>query len=333
MSIFGQQINMYARISESEAGLALEVQSASTAMPARWSSSKVAIPDGEPDALSERVSRGIGLQTVRMVPQDTGREASFVEIACLDPLGHPALDIVVNELVTALERGGSLQRVRLVQGVLAKWRRFWSGVPSGALSVEQQIGLFGELYFLSRWLCAAVAPERAVATWRGPSGARNDFEVPGLGIEVKTTKRVDAVHIIHGLDQMLEPPGGALLFFGLCVRDEASATESLPRLVREMRSRLASDLDAINALDSALYAAGYDDRLETEYDKLLLRIRSEGLFRVADDFPRLIPASIQGGVPPGIGMVEYELRLDAAAAWMVASSSQAAVQLLADFTR
>lgn len=293
----------------------------------------VAIPDGEPDALTERVSRGIGVQTVRMVPQDTGREASFVEIACLDPMGHAALDIVLKELVEALDRGGSLQRVRLVQGVLAKWRRFWSGVPSGALTVEQQIGLFGELYFLGRWLCAAVAPDRAVATWRGPTGARNDFEVPGLGIEVKTTKRVDAVHVIHGLDQLLEPPGGALLLFGLSVRDEASATESLPRLIREMRARLVSDLDALSAFDSALYAVGYDDRLEAEYDKLLLRVRSEGLYRVADDFPRLIPASIQGGLPPGIGMVEYELRLDAAATWLVASSSQAAVQLLADFTR
>lgn len=292
----------------------------------------VRIPLGEEDALTERVSRGIGVQTVKMVPQDTGLEESFVEIACLDSQGHRALDLVIGELVEALERASGLTRVRLVQGVLSKWRRFWSGVPSGALSIEQQVGLFGELYFLSRWLCEALGPSRAVSTWRSPAGARNDFELPGLGVEVKTTKRVDAVHIIHGIDQLLEPVGGALLLFGLSVRDEASATESLPRLVSEIRSRLRDDLDALNAFDALLYAAGYDDRLEAGYAKLLFRVRTEGLYRVADDFPRLVPASIVGGLPAGISVVSYELRLDAAAPWMVASSASAAVKLLQDFS-
>ena len=291
----------------------------------------VRIPLGEEDALTERVSRGIGVQTVKMVPQDTGIEESFVEIACLDPQGHRALDMVVGELVEAVERAAGLTRVKLVQGVLAKWRRFWSGVPSGALSVEQQVGLFGEIYFLSRWLCEALEPAKAVGTWRGPAGARNDFEMPGLGIEAKATRRSDAAHTIHGLDQLLEPVGGALLLFGLSVRDEASATESLPGLVQEMRNRLIGDFDALNTFETLIYAAGYDDRLEAEYAKLLLRIRTEALYRVADDFPRLVPASIVGGTPVGIGALNYELRLDAAAPWRVASSSHTAIKLLKDF--
>jgi hypothetical protein len=291
----------------------------------------VRIPAGEEDALTERISRGIGVQTVKMVPQDTGIEESFVEIACLDLQGHGAFDIVIGELVDAVERSGGLTRVKLVQGVLAKWRRFWSGVPTNALGVEQQIGLFGELYFLSRWMCTALGPSKAVSTWRGPAGARNDFELQGLGIEAKTTKRVDAAHVIHGLDQLLEPVGGVLLLFGLCVRDEASSTESLPRLVAELRTKLSNDADALSAFETLLYTAGYDDRLEAEYSKLMLRIRSEALYRVSDGFPRLVPASIAGGLPPGVGAVTYELRLDAAAGWVVASSPGAAVRLLQDF--
>lgn len=292
----------------------------------------VRIPPGEEDALTERVSRGIGVQSVKMVPRDTGVEESFVEIACLDPQGHSALDLVVCELLDAIERSGGLTRVKLVQGVLAKWRRFWSGVPINALGVEQQVGLFGELYFLSRWLCNALGSSKAVATWRGPAGARNDFEMPGLGIEAKTTKRVDAAHVIHGLDQLLEPAGGVLLLFGLCVRDEASATESLPVLVAEMRAKLSADADALSAFENLLYTAGYDDWLEVEYAKLVLRVRSEALFRVSDGFPRLIPASIVGSLPPGIDAVTYELRLDAAAAWVVASTPAAAAKLLKDFS-
>lgn len=290
----------------------------------------VRIPPGEEDSLTERISRGIGVQTIKIVPQDTGCEESFVEIACLDPHGHKALDLVIGELIDAIERAGGLSRVRIVQGVLAKWRRFWSGIPSGALSIDQQIGLFGELYFLSRWLCEAIDPAKAVGAWRGPAGARNDFEMLGLGIEAKTTKRVDAVHIIHGLDQLVEPTGGALFLFALSVRDEGSASESVPKLVLEMRARLRNDLDALDTFDNLLFAAGYDDRLEPEYAKLQLRVRTEALYRIEDGFPRLVPDSIVGGLPSGIGAISYELRLDAAAQWMVASSSATGIHLLRD---
>lgn len=292
----------------------------------------VRIPAGEEDAVTERISRGIGVQTVKMIPHDTGNEELFVEIACLDAQGHRALDIVIAEMVEAVERAQGLTRVKIVQGVLARWRRFWSGVPSGALGIEQQIGLFGELYFLSRWLCEALGPVRAVSAWRGPTGARNDFEMPGLAIEAKTTMRVDAVHVIHGLEQLMEPAGGALLLFALSVRGEASATESLPKLVEEVRRRLDDDLDALDTFERMLYAAGYDDRLEAEYAKLLLRVRAEALYRVDDDFPRLLPASIAGGVPPGIGAVSYELGLDAAAHSVIAGASSAAIEFLRDFS-
>jgi hypothetical protein len=50
-----------------------------------------------------------------------------------------------------LQAGASIGHISLVQNVLAKWRRFWSGVSRGLLSKEQQFGLFGELWFFCRW--------------------------------------------------------------------------------------------------------------------------------------------------------------------------------------
>lgn len=292
----------------------------------------VLIPIGEPSDLAERTSRGIAVQTVEMNVGD-GRADKFVEIACLESQGHAALDTIAVELVEALEAGASIGRVRLVQNVLAKWRRFWSGVSQGVLSKEQQLGLFGELWFLSRWLSPSVGVTQAVQMWRGPTGARNDFEVQGLGIEVKTTGRIDASHVIHGLDQLLEPPGGTLFLYSLSVRDEASGTESLPRVVHEMRGRLADDYTMLSQFDATVYAGGYDDRLASEYSKLVLRIRDEGLYRVSEGFPRLVPASIPGGLPGGVSAVTYELRLDAAASWMLAKTPTAAATLLADFAK
>jgi len=292
----------------------------------------VRIPTGEPSKLAERTSRGIAVQTVEM-RVDGERTENFVEIACLESQGHAALDTIAVELVEALVAGASIGRVRLVQNVLAKWRRFWSGVNQGVLSKEQQLGLFGELWFLSRWLCPSVGAAKAMQMWRGPAGSRNDFEVQGMGIEVKTTGTVDATHVIHGLDQLLEPPGGVLLLYSLSVRDEASGTDCLPTMVTEMRSRLADDFQALLQFDTSVYAAGYDDRLASDYAGLMLRIRNEGLYRVTDGFPRLVPASVIGGLPAGLNAVNYVLNLDAAAACLLAKTPVAAAKLLADFTK
>lgn len=292
----------------------------------------VTIPPGEPSALAERTSKGIAVQTVEM-KVGGNRTETFVEIACLEPQGYAALDTVVGEIVEALEAGASIGRVRLVQNVLAKWRRFWSGVGQGLLSHEQQLGLFGELWFLSRWLSPSVGVAKAVQMWRGPTGARNDFEVRGLAIEVKTTSRVDGSHVIHGLDQLLEPMEGSLFLYSLSVRDEASGTESLPRMVQEVRDRIGDDYALLSQLDAILYAGGYDHRLANEYAKLVLRIRDECLYRVSAGFPRLVPASVTGGLPVGVSALTYELRLEAAAAWALARTQTAAAALLVDFTK
>lgn len=283
----------------------------------------VEIPAGEAGEIAERTSRGIAVQSV-VLKTGEGQENRFVEIACLDAHGHAALDTIAVELVDALEAGASIGRVRLVQNELAKWRRFWAVVSQGVLSKEQQLGLFGELWFLIRWLAPNVGTGSAVSMWRGPGGARNDFELPGLAVEVKTTGRVDGAHLIHGLDQLVEPPGGRLMLFSLVVRDEASETESLPRLVDQARSLIGDDHNLQSQFDAMLYAAGYDDRLVGEYAKLVLRVRSERLYRVGEGFPRLVPTSLIGGLPPGIGIVEYELRLDSAGAWLLASTPGAA---------
>lgn len=283
----------------------------------------VEIPVGEAGEVAERISRGVAVQTVGL-KTGAGLESRFIEIACLDVQGHAALDTIAVELVDALESGASVGRVRLVQSVLAKWRRFWAGISPSVLSTEQQLGLFGELWFLTRWLAPNVGVERAVKMWRGPGGARNDFETPGTGIEVKSSGRVDGAHIIHGLDQLLEPPGGRLMLFSLLVRDEASGSETLPALVAQTRGLIAEDDGLQSQFDAMLYESGYDDRLAADYSKFVLRIRAEELYLVVEGFPRLVPSSIVGGLPPGVGGLEYELRLDAAGPWLLATTPGAA---------
>ena len=288
----------------------------------------VAVPKGEPCTLSERISKGIAVQTVEMSVDGALDTAIYIEVACLEKSGYDALDIVTRELVDAIEAGASVGRVRLVQTILEKWRRFWSGMAQHLLQKEAQLGLFGELWFLSKWLLPSIGLPRAIPMWRGPAGARNDFEAQGISIEVKSSGSIDGSHQVNGLEQLLEPVDGALLLFSLSLREEASGIESLPLLIETLRAELTPDPILLAQFESMLLASGYDDIHSVEYEKVKLRVRGEGLYHVLEGFPRLIPSSLKDGLPVGIGNVCYELRLDAAGAWLLSDSSADAAKIL-----
>lgn len=54
----------------------------------------IEVPESERTQLVERTSRGIAVRTVEM-NVGGGRLLTYVEISCLEPQGHAALDIVV----------------------------------------------------------------------------------------------------------------------------------------------------------------------------------------------------------------------------------------------
>jgi hypothetical protein len=265
-----------------------------------------------------------------MAVDERGTLNRFVEIACLEPTGHPALDVIAEELLAALQAGASIARIGLVENVLARWKRFWSGTNQGALTRNDQVGLFGELWFLSRWLCASSDLNKVVPMWKGPNRARHDFESPTMNAEVKTTSGTDGIHMINGLEQLLEPSSGVLFLFSLSVREEGSGTECLPSLVNELRTKLQSNDLALSHFETTLYDSRYEDRFSAEYSKMLLRVRAQELFRVQGAFPRLVPSSIQPAIPPGIGTVQYQLVMAAAAPWVVATNPDRGSKLLAD---
>ncbi len=147
---------------------------------------------------------------------------------------------------------------------------------------------------------------------------------------MKASGRVDGSHYVNGLEQLLEPVGGALLLFSILLREEASGVESLPRLIEHLRAALALEPTQLVQFESMLLAAGYEDIYCAEYEKVKLRVRGQGLYRVSHGFPRLIPSSLKDGLPAGISNVCYELRLDAAGAWLLSENSEAAAKLLRD---
>jgi Putative PD-(D/E)XK family member, (DUF4420) len=253
-------------------------------------------------------SRGLWVVTSDLLV--SGREPGrYIDLVCNDLSGYDALDIIGGELSERLasEKEGPAD---LVARVLAKWRRFWGQLPRDALSREAQLGLFAEVWFMTFWLLPQVATLEATNRWRGPFGARHDFEWPGRSIEVKaTTSTRGLIHRINGIDQLAPPEAGDLLLFSLQLREEAGATHCLPDLIGECRSKLEVDDGAVIKFETGLAQVGYSPAHDDEYAKMRVRVVEEGLYEVEGDFPRLTVAQLSTGLPSGVEHVEYEINL------------------------
>ncbi len=260
------------------------------------------------EALRDEQSRGLRVLTRELSVQGEP-PTRRLDIQCEDAAGHAAFDLIGGELAAQLAAAAQ-PPAEIVRRVLSKWRRFWGQLPRTLLSREEQLGLFAELWFLSVWLLPRRAAGDVVASWRGPSGARHDFEWPCRSVEVKaTTSTRGRIHRINGLDQLLPPEDGKLFFFSLRLREEAGATNTLPSLVDRCRGQMTGDADALTRFEASLTQAGYSLAHEEEYACVHLRIVEESLFVVQADFPRLTTAQFPNGLPAGIERVEYEINL------------------------
>ena len=247
-------------------------------------------------------SRGLVVFTVELI-DERGLRGPYVTVECRDVAGHDLFDLVGGDLAAAL---ANHPPAAAIKRVLGKWRRFWGQPPRALLSREEQIGLFAELWFLSRWLIPAAGAGKSMLRWRGPWRSRHDFEWAGRSVEVKGTTLVRAVRYhISGLDQLEAPENGELLFFALQLREEAGAAATLPGLIAECRTLAEPDGDALGLYETGLIQAGYSPAQDAEYEQTRWRIARERLYRVDDTFPRLQPEMFPSGLPAGVAELDY----------------------------
>lgn len=260
------------------------------------------------EEFNDRKSRGINVTTRELTINGINQE-KYLDIACLDAVGHPILNIMGGEIAMGLT-DLTKQTIGIVQRILEKWRRFWGQLPQPMMSYEEQLGFFAELWFLSQWLLPNYGPD-VIMVWRGPWGSRHDFEWVDKSVEVKATTNIRGrIHKIHGLSQLENPENGPLFLFSLILREENGATYNLPNIIEACREQLKNSAEGLNYFENSIVHIGYSPFFEQEYSKLNLRIIENSLFQVKDDFPKLTKLDVLPEVSEGIEKVDYEINLN-----------------------
>ncbi|MFL6674472.1 MAG: PD-(D/E)XK motif protein [Massilia sp.] len=160
------------------------------------------------------------------------------------------------------------------------------------LGIERQIGLIGELLFLSLLL------ERfgvgALDSWLGPAGEPHDFRVQSAEFEVKTTTATKRIHTIHGTEQLVPSKSCSLNLISVLLGPPGAGIGfSLGDVVEKLSGQFAAEPVMLAEFNSKLASAGYRPEDSIHYSRKFVMRRPLALIPIDSTFPAITRPGIQ----------------------------------------
>ncbi len=253
-----------------------------------------------------------GLETIA---HKIGNEVHF-GVILKDQLFNDVFTALAEDLTRRIDKanGGPCELAKVFIGQLNRWQKFLATSYDG-LSVEQQLGLWGELHFLQSQLLPHLGPNAALG-WKGGQGAHQDFQFTNGAFEVKTTLARQPQLIRISSEQQLDSSNWGLLFLHILVLEVREiGGKTLPDLIDSLRADVARDPIASEALEDGLLEYGYHDTHADQYVARSFIPKIGSTYQVKRGFPRIVEKDL----PLGVGEVNYGISVVALQPFLVES--------------
>lgn len=187
---------------------------------------------------------------------------------------------------------------------LMKWQNLFERFNQQGLTLEEQRGLFGELFFLRKSLQNTLIFLDIINSWVGPENEIHDFQSGSWSVEVKTTHGNNHQKIHISSERQLDIANLKNLFlYHLSLDSRWQSGETLNQMVNSILQILTLDYISLNRFKSKLLEGGYFDQHRHLYEDVGYFIRKETFYKVENDFPRIEEKDIRKGV----GDVKYSI--------------------------
>ena len=190
--------------------------------------------------------------------------------------------------------------------VLDQWKNFFMRKRDGKLTIEEQMGLYGELYFFRAWLNKFPdAPPTIIDYWKGPLMNRIDYVAAKTGVEIKTIcpKIREDIRISSERQLELTPIIKNLYLYVLRVEISDTEGESLFDILTDIFNILSARAPStIVSLDNLLLELRI---IKEDYTGDKFSLLEDLAYKVNDDFPKLTPNML----PKGVSYVSYSVDL------------------------
>lgn len=246
-------------------------------------------------------------------PDEKHQDKQFLLVLLLDSQHRDIFSTLSEDLIHQVANISSEpELIKLLLLRLEKWRLLFEKMGQQGLSDEAQRALYGEMYFLRKFLNNVSNTDYCVNSWKGVERSVQDFQFSDWAVEVKTTygKNQQKLHISseRQLDISLIPRI-FLIHYSLEVRQNHG--ETLNDLVDDLLKVLSDSPAAYNVFRLKHLEAGYFDTHRHLYTETGYSIRQENIYRITDNFPKITEAQI----PSGVGDVRYSLIVSANNDW------------------
>lgn len=181
--------------------------------------------------------------------------------------------------------------LEFVSGLLTEWEDLLS--RRGLLSAEKEIGLWAELWLVSRTRKSGALLD----AWRGPDSERVDFLLDATGFEIKASHR-ERVHLVS--QEQLEPTLGAAEIFLMSLHVAIDPVHG--RCLSDIVNHVAGVASDVARFEERLASVGYSRDDEQAYRRRYVVLSRPGIYR-AQDVPRVRLAD------PGVSQIRYRVEL------------------------
>jgi hypothetical protein len=244
---------------------------------------------------------------LKLFPDNVQKGKSILLIKLINIQHKDIFSVLCEDLIESIKsESNEKQLVRTLINRFEKWKSLFSKLNSPGLSPEEQRGLFGELYFLRKFIQHSSDFQHVLDSWVGPSGEVRDFQMNNWALEVKTTHGNNHQKVQISSERQLDNTHIEKLFlYHISLEKVQESGESLNHIIASINDILAIDAIASTRFRAKLYEAGYFEHQADLYNDTGYFIRQDEFYRVRDNFPRIQENEIRSGV----GDVKYSIVL------------------------
>jgi hypothetical protein len=255
------------------------------------------------------LSRYLNLKDIKPELMDDERDNTKVYLLILlkNTRHQDVFATLCEDLINGIAEINEEQKViKVLLNRLEKWKSLFDKASSEGLSLEEQRGLYGELFFIRKMISSGDNCQNNIQSWIGPEGAIRDFQLADWAVEVKTTYGNNHQKIQISNERQLDTENiNSLILFHLSLEVQQQNGETLNDIVDETIEFLNIDVASQTQFRSKLFQAGYFNHHRQLYENLGYQIRQENYYLVNNDFPRIEERDIRKGV----GDVKYSIIL------------------------
>jgi len=236
------------------------------------------------------------LESTKLLKVTQGAESEKVYWTCFDLLQHDAQKVFFTFCENLIEAiTGIADEQKALQQLKKRyitWKTMFKRDSGNRVSQEVLQGLFGELYFLKKFMVVNYGPAAAIQAWSGPDARSKDYAIGTEWYEIKTIG-ANTPHVrISSLAQLSSEHCGHLIVIRAeRMSDQFNNGESCVHDLFKYILSIINDETLESVFLSKLSAYGYDISDESYTAKF--DVKSMASYKVADNFPRITEKDIQ----------------------------------------